>query len=249
MNLSRSLVFAALLAAAALPARSQEPPQDRLSEAVQALQKERRAYYARLEAREREIQEERRKLDVLLREKQERTERRQALQDELAAAKQESDGLRARIAAGEELEKKLGAAADRAVAAAEAFVKESIPADVAHRSERLKADGQKPLDRLETIRGALREEAEDAKSASLRSEEVTLPDGRRKPARVARVGTRFLFFVTEDGLDGGTMERSGEGWAWKTADAEGLASLKKAVRIMARQDAPGRAALPLELGK
>ena len=77
---------------------------------------------------------------------------------------------------------------------------------------------------------------------------MTLPDGRKKHARVARVGHRFLFYVTEDGLEGGTMERKGGGWAWVAADAAGLADLKKAVRIMARQDAPGRAPLPLELG-
>lgn len=248
MNFHRGL--ACLLAlAAGLPAGSQAPPRNRLDDAVNALQKERRDYYARLEAREREIQDERRKLETLQREKAEREERRKALQDELAAAQAETAALRKQLESSLALEKKLGETADRAAAAAEAFVKASLPADGAARLERLQAEGAKPLDRLEALRGALREEAEDAKSASLRSEEVTLPDGRKKPARVARVGHRFLFFVTEDGAEGGTMERAGTGWAWKLADAEGLAALKKAVRIMARQDAPGRAPLPLELGK
>lgn len=238
-----------LLAVAALAA-AQEPPKTgdaaRLEEAVRTLQRERRDYHRRLDERERELQEERRKLSVLERERRERSERRKALEDELGVVKGENARANAELEKSRALETRLAEAASRLSAAAVALVRSGLPYDLDRRSARLGAGEGAALDRLDAIRTALREELEESREASLRSEEVVLPDGRRKPSRVGRVGHQFLFFVTEDGLEGGVRIRSGDSWTWLMAHDEALKDLKKAVRILARQDAPGRAPLPFD---
>ncbi|RPH47630.1 MAG: DUF3450 family protein [Planctomycetota bacterium] len=245
------LWLSALLAVAAL-APAQESPKTgdaaRLEEAVRTLQRERRDYYRRLDERERDLQEERRKLSVLERERRERSERRKALEDELGVAKGENARANAELEKSRALDGRLSEAASRIAAATTAQIRAGLPYDLDRRTSRVAAEGG-ALDRLEALRTTIREELEESREGSLRSEEVVLPDGRRKPSRVGRVGHQFLFFVTEDGLEGGVRIRSGDSWTWQMAQGDALRDLKKAVRILARQDAPGRAPLPFEPGK
>ena len=215
----------------------------RLEKALDALQRERAEYYRRLDDRERALQDERRRLSVLERERKTLDGRREALESEVAAARAENAKSKAAVDALRAVEKGIDGLVAALAGKLAAFVGSSLPDDAA-RAERATPVGAAALERLESLRAALREELAESRASSLRAETVTLPDGRRKPARVGRVGHVWIFFVTEDGLDGGFRVREGEGRAWRAVDPAGLDALKRAVRILARQDAPGHVPLP-----
>jgi hypothetical protein len=216
----------------------------RLEEAVRALQRERKAYYERLDDREKELQEERRKLSLLEREAATLAGRRKALEAELSAARAENAKAKSASDQAQALEAGLGDVATKARASLEAKIKAGLPYELDRRLSRAAAGEGSSLERLEALRSALREEVDESREGAVRSEEVVFPDGRRKPSRVGRVGHQVLFFVTEDGVEGGVKVRG----SWRMADAEELRDLKRALRILARQDAPGRATLPAAAG-
>ena len=243
------MIRIAVLTLAALVSLPGGDDAKRLDEAVRTLQRERKEYYRRLDDREQEIQEERRKGAILERERREREERRKALEAELEVARRENARAAADLDAANALDARLSKTATASSSALVSLLKEGLPYDLDRRLSRAGSEEGSSLDRLEALRSALREEIEEAREGALRTEDVTLPDGRRKAARVGRLGHALLFFVTEDGREGGVMVREAGSWRWSPADADGLQALKKAVRILARQDAPGRATLPFASGK
>lgn len=217
----------------------------RLEAALDTLQRERSEYYRRLDDRERALQEEHRRLSILERERKVLDERRRALESEVAAARARTADERTAVEALQAVEKEVDGLITRVAGALAAHVGSSLPYDVEGRAERANPAGTTALERLESLRAGLREELAESRTSSLRAETVELPDGRRKPARVGRVGHVWLFFVTEDGLDAGFRVREGATWRWQAVDAAGLDGLKRAVRILSRQDAPGHVLLPL----
>ena len=94
-------------------------------------------------------------------------------------------------------------------------------------------------------RTLFQDELRIARSGEAYSDEVKLPNGHRKHARVLRIGLHLLAFVTEDGLDVG-IHIKGEGWVTDQTRFDPDA-VRSAIEVLDRTRAPEWVTLPVDL--
>ncbi len=123
-----------------------------------------------------------------------------------------------------------------------------IPYNQGERVGLLDAVGDRgvPLsDAVRMIWSFFREELHFARSSETYTDVVDLPDGRRKHARILRVGKVFLGFVTEDGEDVGIWIK-GRGWVTDLLPGE-KEGIRRGVEVLDRKRAPEWVLLPVPL--
>lgn len=231
----RLLLFATLLQAA--------PPDDpkavaELHDVLRTLREERTAAYARRRARAVEIENARAPVQRLEFEISELKAREQEADKNLAEVGAELTRLRAEEQALAAQAAVYPAALKAAVDDAAAFVAAGPDYRRAERLARLRPEAPD----LGRYWAFLQEELRLARSGEAYTGEVTLDGGRRKPARVFRVGHLLQGYVTEDGLEAGL--EGPKGWAPAASPAQEQA-IRDAVEMLDRRRPPGLLRFPV----
>jgi hypothetical protein len=191
-------------------------------------------------------------------------ERRAAIEAEIKALSAELESLRARAAALAATRTAVIAALadlDRIAKAAENrhehHIRNSFPFRREERLLRLRlppeetADLSAPIFRARSVVFALDEEIAAGAKTEVAADEVALSDGRRKRARLLRLGALALFFVTDDAEEAGVFCRSANGdWAIEQdARRAPLQGILAAVEMADRRRSASFLFLPLDLAR
>jgi hypothetical protein len=251
------LTLAALLGVGAAPsgappaaspsggeARSPDPD-DELQSLLRTLREERAAYYGRQRARAAAIESARQAIARLETEVAELAASYDKVVRDLAEVDAEIAELRGRRETNDAFDARFRSALDDAVAGASQFVRDGIDYRREDRLERLGAgapEGAPPTERLGRFWSFVQEELRLARSGETYGAEIPLEGGRRKHARIVRVGHLLQGFVTEDGIEAGLETRAG----WRTDEAAVAENVRKAVEMLDRRRAPALLVLPLE---
>ena len=239
-----TMMIRLLLLAVLLPAPPQDDPKAvaELHDVLRTIREERTAAYARRRARAVEIENARAPVarlegeiaDLKLRE--EETDKHLAeVGAELARLRTETEAVAAQAAV-------YPAALKAAVDEAAAFVRSGPEYRRADRLQRLRPESPD----LGLYWTFLQEELRIARSGEAYSAEVTLDGGRRKPARLFRVGHLLQGYVTEDGLDAGL--EGPRGWTPAASPAQDKA-IREAVEMLDRRRPPGLLRFPLGVSR
>jgi hypothetical protein len=232
------------------PAVPQDDPpklQD-LNEVLRELRELRAGYYRRKRARQAKIDATRAEIASLRKELAGLGEETDKIDKDLAAARAEVRDLESRKSDHGIRLTKIRSSIPPFVEAARKHIREGPPCRIDSRLKALAAIG--PDGRIaESLGGlwvAFQDEVRMARSGETYTDEVKLPDGRRKHARMLRVGKHVLAFVTEDGLETGLWIR-GEGWVTDPARIRPDA-IRAAIEILDRRRAPEWVPLPVPIG-
>ena len=115
-----------------------------------------------------------------------------------------------------------------------------------HRQERLARLQAEATGMLGTLWSYAQEELRLAASSETYTERAAVADVTQPYARYFRVGQMILGYVTEDGRQAAIWLPSTEGGRWQTLDdPKQIASLRSAIEILDRQQAPRFVPLPI----
>lgn len=246
--MTRCLVVVLALWATVYPAVAQEKSEaEELTEVLAEMRGLRERYYAEKQQRTAAIAEARNRVTKLEADVRELEDQQRALEESTATLRKEVaelEGQQVELAQERSVVQKLVA---RFATVAREHVASSIPYRREPRAARIA--GVEELSVAEAF-GRLwsffEEETRIARSGEAYTDEIELPDGRRKSARFLRVGKHILGFVTEDGVDAG-LWRDGEGWVADAARVDGDA-IRDALEILDRRRAPELVTLPVKIG-
>jgi hypothetical protein len=244
-------ILAVILALCAIPAvvtGGQEDPSE-LPRLLRELRELRWGYYARRDERKGEITRAGTAVRKLEARVEDLSREEKDLRKEIETIRGEMDRLEKRREASSRALEEARLSMDRFRAEATRYVEDGIPY---RREARLREarSSRVPGSISETLGGIwsfFQKELSIARTGEVYTEEVRLPDGRRKHARILRVGKQVLGYVTEDGEEVG-LWHPGDGWrpAGTPGEAE---AVRSAAEILDRRHAPEWIALPLRPGK
>jgi len=228
-----------------------------LNEKTARLQTLRQKYYRGLRERERKIRsatqqrnELESRLEKLTSQKEERT-------GTLATLRNQIDGLEEKQATLSDFTSMFRAKVSTFREQLREYVRRTVPYRRADRLKKIapasEGSGEqassKLVSRLRRLWRQALNEFRSARSAGVHKRDVRLPDGREKFSRVARIGYRIQFFVTDDQKEAGVwVPAAGDGAnRWRVVLLNDRDPLIRALDMIRGHAAPGRVLLPVTL--
>lgn len=229
---------------------------DRLQDLVSQLRQQRQDYYRQKALDETETQEARQNRERLQAQLEDVRKQEADLDRQLEDYRAQVQGLEAQL----ERSATMHGAVDREIATfvseQQSQIEAGIPYKQAERIARLRAplaDANESVpafvaSRLGHLWSYAREELRLAGSSETYTERAVIEDGVLPYARYFRVGQLILGYVTEDGRQAAIWLSSPPGRRWQSLSDPGqVASIRDAVEILNRQQAPRFVSLPIDM--
>ena len=230
--------------------------QQQLEEVLQRLRRQREEYYEAKRLQEKRIEELAAETQALAARVVKLEAESAGGRGELDCLKAHTDGLRSQVEQYEELRTETNKLLQGYIGRWRRNIEEGIPVNHQNRLailDRLDAElatGEAKLSILMELAGTFAEsELRGASMGSSLTADVSLPDGRKKPARFFHLGRLVVGFVTEDGQDAGYARPSatqGQPCEWVVeGSGRPLTEIRDAVQILDRRAPPRLLQLPV----
>ncbi len=203
-----------------------------LKNKIQTLQKARKSYHQVLRNKEQQVQQARTRLEILQRDVSDTSSARDRKKKQLEKLKSKHESLSKTVQDLQSRVKTTSNIARRFRKQLRTYIRHTVPYRTDSRLRRLRNDqlpvDKKPIQALNALWDAARTERSDSRTSEVFTEQVTLPDNRKKHARMIRIGHNLLYFKTEDGNEVGraVMDEDGS-WRWQMPSrTSGISSTK-----------------------